>query len=106
MFTKAFWLDLAERVISTFAQSLLGAFTADGLGLNLTWRGSLAVAGLASLASLLKCLAALKVGAPDSASLLPESVDPPQEDGYGLADALIFIACVILVIFLLQAVVH
>ena len=72
MFTKKFWTDAAERIVSTFAQAFLGAMGADGLGAHLTWRSDLAVAGLAAFASLLKCLAGLRVGQPDTASLLPE----------------------------------
>lgn len=68
--------DTAERVLSTAAQAFLGALVITGWSVD-----SLIVAGTAAGVSLLKCLAALKVGAPDSASLLPADADPPQDEG-------------------------
>jgi hypothetical protein len=49
----------------------------------------------------LKCIAALKVGAPDSASLLPAETDPPQEDGWGLIEVLAVVAVVLITLLLL-----
>lgn len=78
---KRWTADTAERVIATFAQAALGLLPAAYLPhTHLPVGTVLAGAGFAALVSLLKCVAALKVGAPDSASLLPEDVDPPQGD--------------------------
>lgn len=72
--------DTAERVLATFAQAVLGLLPAAYLPhTHLPIGTILAGAGFAAAVSLLKCVAALKVGAPDSASLLPADVDPPQD---------------------------
>ncbi len=71
MLTKAFLADLLERALSTFAQAFLAAYTIDG------WQSGLKVGGIAAGLAALKCLAATRVGAPDSGSLLPADVDPP-----------------------------
>lgn len=75
MFTKAFLLDLLERALSTFAQALLGV----GAVLDFSDARTYQAAGIAAAVAVLKCLAASRVGAPDSGSLLPADVDPPQE---------------------------
>jgi hypothetical protein len=75
MFTRQFLADLLERVVSTFAQALLGAGTVIDFGSAKTYQ----IAAVAAAVSALKCLAATQVGAKDSGSLLPAEVDPPQE---------------------------
>lgn len=72
MFTKNFWKDLAERAVSTAAQSALGAIGAGEL-FHLDWKVVAGTVAGATLLSVLKCLAATRVGAADSASLLPPS---------------------------------
>ncbi len=73
IFTRSFWLDTLERVVATFSQTLLGALPASYVpGVTLPLRGALAVAGAAAGFSLVKCLAASRVGDSDSAALLPE----------------------------------
>lgn len=68
------WLaDTAERTVRTAAQAALPALAVTGWTLDTLWL-SLGAAGVC----VVTCLAALGVGAPDSASLLPENVDPPQ----------------------------
>ena len=52
----SFWEGLAERGISTFAQSLVGAFAVGGSLFDLDWKGALGIAGAAALASVLKSL--------------------------------------------------
>nr|DAT14113.1 MAG TPA: holin [Caudoviricetes sp.] len=52
--TATFWEGLAERAISTFAQSLVGAFGVGSSLFGLDWRGALGIAGAAALASALK----------------------------------------------------
>lgn len=52
--TATFWEGLAERGISTFAQSLVGAFGVGTSLFGLDWKGALGIAGAAALASVLK----------------------------------------------------
>jgi len=65
--------DLIERVVSTTAEAALGVVTAAGFNLiNLeSWQGVAVAAGSAALYSVLKALAAFKIGDPDTASLNP-----------------------------------
>lgn len=51
-----FWEGLAERGISTFAQSLVGAFGVGTSIFGLDWKGALGIAGAAALVSILKSL--------------------------------------------------
>lgn len=71
MFTRAFWKDAAERVVSSAAG---GALTALGLDMvNVLEVDAKAVFGAAvgtGLVSLLKALVAKRVNDPDSASLV------------------------------------
>lgn len=73
--TRAFWQDLLERAVSTFAQALLGAGAV--LSFDTT---SLKIAGVAAAAAVLKGIVASQVGAPDSASLLPEPAPKVSQD--------------------------
>lgn len=66
--------DTAERTASTAAQALIATVGITGWTSSDTWA---ITAGAAALC-VLKCVAALNVGAPDSASLLPADQDPPQ----------------------------
>lgn len=72
MLTIKFWRDAAERAMSTAAQSAILVFGADQFdAINADWR---TVAGFAlggAVLSLLKAVAAAKVGDADSASLDP-----------------------------------
>ena len=72
MFTSKFWRDAAERALSTAAQSALLVFGADQMdAISADWA---TVAGFAlggAVLSLLKAVAAAKVGNEDSASLDP-----------------------------------
>lgn len=52
--SATFWEGLAERGISTFAQSLVGAFAVGSSLFDLDWKGALGIAGAAALASVLK----------------------------------------------------
>ena len=52
--TATFWEGLAERAISTFAQSLVGAFGVGSSLFGLDWKGALGIAGAATLVSILK----------------------------------------------------
>jgi len=71
VFTSAYWRDLAERMISTGAQSVLAAYGLDALNLlSLDWRAALGLFLGGMLLSLLKGLAARAVTNPESASLV------------------------------------
>lgn len=52
--SATFWEGLAERAISTFAQSLVGAFGVGGSLFGLDWKGAFGIAGAAALVSILK----------------------------------------------------
>lgn len=62
--------DLAERALASFAGGALSVTGLDAVNvLNLDWKAALGVGGGAALVSLLKALAARRVGDPESASL-------------------------------------
>lgn len=52
--SATFWEGLTERAISTFAQSLVGAFGVGSSLFGLDWKGALGIAGAAALVSVLK----------------------------------------------------
>ena len=52
--SATFWEGLAERAISTVAQSLVGAFGVGSSLFGLDWKGALGIAGAAALVSVLK----------------------------------------------------
>lgn len=72
--TATFWEGLAERAISTFSQSLVGAFGVGTSIFGLDWKGALGIAGAATIASVLKSFS------------LPEETDravaSAAEEGY------------------------
>lgn len=78
MLSATWWRDTAERVLATAAEtagaSVALAATAVTAG-QATWRTlpyeyAATLTALAALASFLKCVAALRVGDPQSASLV------------------------------------
>lgn len=70
MWTLNFWKDAGERAVSTFAQTLLAALGTDAVvsEVQLGWQGLLITAGVAAGLSLLKSMAASRVGSKQSAS--------------------------------------
>ena len=71
MGTRAFWVDLAERSLSTFAAALIPILAADGVNLlSLDWRSALGLAGTAAVLSACKSIAATRVGDRGTASLV------------------------------------
>jgi hypothetical protein len=73
MFGKSFWINLAERAISTFAQAAVGILSAGSLGLlQVNWVDVASVAGLAALLSILKTFSV--VAASPAAEVSPAPV--------------------------------
>jgi len=63
MWTRAFWLQVIERSIKTFAQSAAALLTADGLGLlDVDWAAVGSVSGMAALVSALTSLGSAPFG--------------------------------------------
>ncbi|MGQ4537217.1 holin [Dermabacteraceae bacterium P7074] len=61
---KTFWIEVAKRAANTFAQSLIGLVSADGLVLLDTgWDRALSVAGMAALTSVLTSLTSTNIQA-------------------------------------------
>ena len=74
LFTRAFWLDSAERAIKSFAQGSLGAIGQDMLGVDLFAAELHVIAGAGAtmaLLSLLTSVASAKVDGISPASILP-----------------------------------
>jgi hypothetical protein len=79
MFTKRFWLSLAERAGKTFAQSLGALLTADGVGLlDIDWPAALSAAGMAAFLSVLTSIASERIGPDQSPSLVGEPPKQPE----------------------------
>ncbi|MCA1571947.1 MAG: holin [Chloroflexi bacterium] len=79
--TRRYIRDLAERVISTYAQAFLGLLLASGFGvdgvLDLSIAVKAAVAAIPAALSVLKGLLARSVGDKESASLAVPPVAGP-----------------------------
>ena len=79
MFTKAFWLDAGERALKTFAQAFLSVLAVSGVTvLNLNWTEALAIAGTATLGSVLTSIVSAKAGGTETASLVHEVTYEPH----------------------------
>jgi hypothetical protein len=78
--TKRFLIDTGERTARTFVQGFLGAVTLDAFSgaFNPTWFQNMGLGAMAGVYAILVAFAGKRTGAPDSASLLPADVDPPQ----------------------------
>lgn len=62
MWSSLFWKDLAERLVATAAQVLLGIVTADGFNLvSFDAVGVLTTVGVALIVVVLKALVAVRV---------------------------------------------
>ncbi len=86
-------LDLVERALATYVQTLFGLLIASGLSFDQVtdlsfWQKAL-LSGLPALLSVLKSGLARFVGSPDTAALLPRTADTPlptttaSDDGVG-----------------------
>jgi hypothetical protein len=73
IFTKEFLLYAGERAVKTFAQTLLALITVDAAITEIDWLGKFAVAGTATVASLLTSIVAAK--GPETAPVLGASPD-------------------------------
>ena len=80
IWSKLFWKDTVERVVSTVAQAAVGVLTAGGLGLfDVDFKNVASVSLLAGLVALAKSIAATYVGDPGNASLVPSLAAYPTE---------------------------
>jgi len=78
--TKRFLADSGERLGKTFLQGFLAVVTLDQFSnvFDPSFKFLLGTAAMAGVYSVLMSVASKQVGAPDSASVLPAGVDPPQ----------------------------
>lgn len=84
MWTKEFWVSLAERALSTGAQAAIAFLTAAGTGLiNTDWVGVASAVGIAMVLSVLKSLAANAITGTGpsltNAEVVPTEVVPEPE---------------------------
>lgn len=78
---QRFIFDLIERTAKTFVQGFLSVVTLDvitGAGDLLTFKQRIYAGLLAGGYSILTSFASKPLGAKDSASLLPEAIEPPK----------------------------
>lgn len=78
LFTKAFWLDAAERAVKSFAQGALAALSQDVVGADLfaaSWSSVLGAGLTVMVLSLLTSIASAPVPAISPASVLPAGID-------------------------------
>src|SRR5690348_1711888 len=77
MFTSQFWKLAAERAVKTFAQTLASVLVVGGATLlSADWTTALATAGMAAVVSVLTSIGSLKIGTPDSPSLVRNDPAP------------------------------
>ena len=79
--TVTFWEGLAGRAISTFAQSLVGAFGVGSSLFGLDWKGALGIAGAAALVSVLKSFSLPEATDRAVASAEVEAYNPRHASG-------------------------
>lgn len=81
MTSRGYWLDLGERVATTYGVSLVGLVVAHGAsGLEVSSLRSAALAAIPASLTVVLGLIGAKVGIPGTASLLPA---PKQEEQAG-----------------------
>ena len=71
MFTRAFWLAAAERVVGTVLVSIAASAAATGNLLDVDWPTALGTAGALALASLAASAGKTRIGEPGTPSLVP-----------------------------------
>jgi hypothetical protein len=78
MFTRQFWKLTAERAVKVFAETLAGVLVVSGVGLFSTdWKTALSTALMAAFVSVLTSVASLKMGEPNSPSVVRSDPPPP-----------------------------
>lgn len=85
LWTKKYWMDTIERIVSTVAEVILAAFGTDkvaGASFQIAARYYLGLAVGAAIVTLVKCLAATRVGAENTAALLPAGPDTDKGQAY------------------------
>ena len=103
MFSPAFLKDLTERTLATFAEALAALLIAGNVGvLEVGWRDALSLAGMTALVSLLKGVAAYKLG--DNATGASLLSDPPPRVERGASDVVVILVAVVVVIVVLALV--
>lgn len=70
MYSKAFWLDVTERAIKTFAQSLIATLAVGTPIFDLAWTEGLGIAATATVISVLTSIASYGVGDKGSAAAI------------------------------------
>lgn len=80
--SRDFFLDLLERAIKTFVQSLLATLTVQGVSdlLAVNWGQAASIAGLATLVSVLTSLLSIKLGNGGTASATDAVVSSAYAD--------------------------
>jgi hypothetical protein len=105
LFTATFWLDAAERLVKTIAQSALSLVTAvnvsDRLDNAINMEHAFLVVGLAGAASLLTSIISSGIGEPGTASVLnPAPPDTLNEDaGHGTLEVILLAAATAVLVF-------
>lgn len=79
MWTRKFWADLAERSVRAAIWAALGTLGANATGTltGIDWLGVANIAGYAFVLAALASVVGGRIGADNSGSFLPETVDPP-----------------------------
>lgn len=102
MFSAAFARDLAERVVSTFAQALVAVLVAGGTGIvDTDWPAALSVAGMAAVVSLLKGVAAYAVDNETGASALTSPPPRVERGAVSVVEVLLIVLVAVVVLALL-----
>jgi hypothetical protein len=73
LFTGLFWLDAIERSIATFIEVLSAFLVADATFASIDWQLSFSIAGMATLAALIKSVGAAAKADTDTASLVVDT---------------------------------
>lgn len=80
MWTKLFLMDLAERAVKTFAQSLIATLAVGTPIFDLEWTQGLGIAATATVISVLTSIASFGVGERGTAmAVAPATVEEPVE---------------------------
>jgi len=82
MFTSNYWRQVAERMVKSAAQALIGLWALDGFNtLDADWTLAFGVATGAAVLSLLTSLVTAGLGEKDSPSAVAVADRPPEPEG-------------------------